>query len=94
MAHGILDEAYERLLRTGPELVGGLTNHGPMVVECLVHLGRADRVHRGVRPRPRRSQLSTPRASGKSGRRPRGAAITLGGRSSGASRVVRAAGRG
>ena len=46
MAHGILDEAYERLLRTGPELVGGLTNHGPMVVECLVHLGRADRVHR------------------------------------------------
>ena len=35
MAHGILDEAYERLLTTGPELVGGLTNHGPMVVECL-----------------------------------------------------------
>jgi len=46
MGDGILDEAYERLHTTGPELVGGLTNHGPMVVECLVHLGRADSVHR------------------------------------------------
>ena len=43
---GILDEAYDRLHATGPELVGGLTNHGPMVVECLVHLGAEDRVHR------------------------------------------------
>lgn len=46
MDDGILDEAYERLHTTGPELVGGLTNHGPMVVECLVHLDRADVVHR------------------------------------------------
>ena len=46
MSDGILDEAYERLHTTGPELVGGLTNHGPMVVESLVHLGRADAVHR------------------------------------------------
>ena len=42
---GALDEAYERLHATGPELVGGLTNHGPMVVECLAHLGRSDAVH-------------------------------------------------
>lgn len=46
MADGYLDEAYERLHVAGPELVGGLTNHGPMVVECLVQLGRGDRVHR------------------------------------------------
>lgn len=46
MTDGALDEAYERLHATGPELVGGLTNHGPMVVECLAHLGRADVVHR------------------------------------------------
>lgn len=46
MTDGILDEAYERLHKTGPELVNGLTNHGPMVVECLAHLGRADGVHR------------------------------------------------
>jgi hypothetical protein len=41
-----LDEAYERLHTTGPELVDGLTNHAPMVVECLTHLGRGDAVHR------------------------------------------------
>lgn len=46
MTDGALDEAYERLHATGPELVGGLTNHGPMVVECLAHLGRSDQVHR------------------------------------------------
>ena len=43
---GTLDEAYERLHATGPELVDGLTNHGPMVVECLAHLGADGRVHR------------------------------------------------
>lgn len=60
---GALDEAYERLHETGPELVGGLTNHAPMVVECLTHLGHADQVHRWLdgyrgelddRPRGRR----------------------------------------
>ncbi len=45
---GILDEAYERLHRTGPELVSGLTNHGPMVVECLAHLGHDRAVHEWV----------------------------------------------
>ncbi len=46
LTSGSLDEAYERLHRTGPELVGGLTNHGPMVVECLSHLGHEQVVHR------------------------------------------------
>lgn len=43
---GALDEAYERLHESGPELVSGLTNHAPMVVECLTHLGHPEQVHR------------------------------------------------
>ncbi len=38
----VLDEALERLGRFGPEFGGGLSNHGPMVVEALVRLGRPD----------------------------------------------------
>jgi hypothetical protein len=41
---GVLDEALERLGRFGPEFGGGLSNHGPMAVEALVRLGRADAV--------------------------------------------------
>jgi hypothetical protein len=39
-----LDEALERLGGFGPEFGGGLSNHGPMVVEALVRLGRPDAV--------------------------------------------------
>jgi hypothetical protein len=42
----ILDEALQRLRRTGPEHDGWLSNHGPMAVEALVHRGHADAVHR------------------------------------------------
>lgn len=56
----VLDEAYERLLNTGPEFGGFLSNHGPMVVEVLTHHGFDDRVHawldryeRRLEPRPR-----------------------------------------
>jgi hypothetical protein len=38
------DEAIERLADRGPEYDDGLSNHGPMVVEALYHLGRADAV--------------------------------------------------
>jgi len=41
-----LDEAYERLHRTGPEFEGWLTNHGPMAVESMVRRGHARQVHR------------------------------------------------
>jgi hypothetical protein len=41
-----LDEAYERLHRTGPEYQGRLSNHGPMAVEALVWHGHGDGVHR------------------------------------------------
>ncbi len=43
---GVLDEAYERLHRTGPEFDGHLSNHGPMASEALVQLGFGDHVHR------------------------------------------------
>jgi hypothetical protein len=36
----ILDEAFERFARTGPEFGPGLSNHGPMGSEALVVLGR------------------------------------------------------
>ncbi|MHA4945938.1 questin oxidase family protein [Micromonospora sp. SD19] len=46
MSDGVLDEAYERLHRTGPEFEGWLSNHGPMAVEALVRHGHQQRVHR------------------------------------------------
>ncbi|WP_129837934.1 questin oxidase family protein [Streptomyces sp. RFCAC02] len=51
---GTLDEAWERLHRTGPEFEGWLSNHAPMAVEALVRHGQAARVHRWLdayRPR-------------------------------------------
>ncbi|MFF5172456.1 hypothetical protein ACFY3U_07470 [Micromonospora sp. NPDC000089] len=60
----ILDEAYRRLHRTGPEFEGWLSNHGPMAAEALIrhghqrdvhrwldgYLGRLDELPRGLRP--------------------------------------------
>jgi hypothetical protein len=43
-----LDEALARLSAFGPEFGGGLSNHGPMVVEALVRLGRGGAVDRWV----------------------------------------------
>ncbi|MEO3889514.1 questin oxidase family protein [Nonomuraea sp. B5E05] len=43
---GTLEEAYERLHRTGPEFDGWLTNHGPMAVEAMVRHGYDRDVHR------------------------------------------------
>lgn len=43
---GILDEALQRLHRSGPERLGRLTNHAPMAVEALVVHGQAGSVHR------------------------------------------------
>jgi hypothetical protein len=39
-----LDEALARLSAFGPEFGGGLSNHGPMVVEALVSLDRQDAI--------------------------------------------------
>lgn len=46
MADSVLDEAYKRLARTGPERDGWLSNHAPMAAEALVRHGRTDAVHR------------------------------------------------
>lgn len=43
---GVLEEAYERLHRTGPEFKGWLSNHGPMAVESMVRRGHAGEIHR------------------------------------------------
>ena len=43
--NGVLDEAYERFHRTGPEFDGGLSNHGPMAVEAMVRRGQGGSVH-------------------------------------------------
>ncbi|AQZ70992.1 hypothetical protein BKM31_38990 [[Actinomadura] parvosata subsp. kistnae] len=43
---GTLEEAYERLHRTGPEFEGWLSNHGPMAVEAMVRHGYGRDVHR------------------------------------------------
>jgi hypothetical protein len=40
----VLDGALDSLLGTADEFGGGLSNHGPMVVESLLHLGHADAV--------------------------------------------------
>jgi hypothetical protein len=42
----MLDEAYERVHRTGPERDGWLSNHAPMAVEALVRRGHEQVVHR------------------------------------------------
>jgi hypothetical protein len=46
MVGSLLDEAYERLRRSGPEWEGWLSNHAPMAAEALVRHGHADRLHR------------------------------------------------
>ncbi|WP_030237868.1 MULTISPECIES: questin oxidase family protein [unclassified Streptomyces] len=43
---GTLEEALERLHSCGPERLGRLTNHAPMVVEALAAHGQAGAVHR------------------------------------------------
>ncbi|WJK40359.1 questin oxidase family protein [Solwaraspora sp. WMMA2056] len=60
MADGVLDEAYERILATGPERDGWLSNHAPMAAEALARHGRGDVVHKWLdgyadrlEPRPR-----------------------------------------
>ena len=40
----VVDEALERFHATGDEFGGGLTNHGPMVVDALARLGAHDEI--------------------------------------------------
>lgn len=45
---GTLEEALERLHATGPERLGRLSNHAPMVVEALAAHGQGGAVHHWV----------------------------------------------
>ena len=40
MTYDVLDDAYDRLRITGPEIDGWLSNHGPMAAEALARHGR------------------------------------------------------
>ncbi len=42
MTADVIDEILERFASTGPEFNAGLSNHGPMGVDALVALGRAE----------------------------------------------------
>lgn len=44
--HLTLDEAYERMHRTGPEFDGWLSNHGPMAADALLRLGQGGTLDR------------------------------------------------
>ncbi|MFE9623808.1 questin oxidase family protein [Streptomyces sp. NPDC006527] len=58
---GRLDEAFERLHTTGPERLGRLSNHAPMVVESLAARGQAGAVHRWLdRYRDRLEEFPAP----------------------------------
>ncbi|MFF8232069.1 questin oxidase family protein [Streptomyces caelestis] len=58
---GTLEEALERLHTSGPERLGRLTNHAPMVVEALAAHGQAGAVHRWLDLyRPKLEDFPTP----------------------------------
>jgi hypothetical protein len=44
MQTNTFERAIERLAATGPEFGGGLSNHGPMAVEALHHLGHDEAI--------------------------------------------------
>jgi hypothetical protein len=62
MTDGVLDEAYERMHRTGPEFRGWLSNHGPMAADALVRLGGGNTVHRWLDTYAQRLETAPPRA--------------------------------
>jgi len=41
-----LDEAYERMHRTGPEFDGWLSNHGPMAADAILRMGHGPELDR------------------------------------------------
>jgi hypothetical protein len=62
MTDGVLDEAYERMHRTGPEFRGWLSNHGPMAADALVRLGGENTVHRWLDTYAHRLETAPPPA--------------------------------
>ena len=62
----VLDEAYQRLHKTGPEFEGWLSNHGPMAAEAMARNGHAEHVHPWLDGYVRRLE-EFPRGSGAVG---------------------------
>jgi Questin oxidase-like len=62
----VLDEAYQRLHKTGPEFEGWLSNHGPMAAEAMARNGHAEHVHPWLDGYVRRLE-EFPRGSGPVG---------------------------
>jgi Questin oxidase-like len=62
----VLDEAYQRLHKTGPEFDGWLSNHGPMAAEAMARNGHAEHVHPWLDGYVRRLE-EFPRGSGPIG---------------------------
>jgi hypothetical protein len=62
MTDGVLDEAYERMHRTGPEFRGWLSNHGPMAADALVRIGGENAVHRWLDSYSERLETAPPKA--------------------------------
>lgn len=70
-SQSVLDDAYDRLHRTGPEFDDALSNHGPMVVEAMAWRGRQDSVERwldGYLPRLDEPPRPTDRLTGSTWR--------------------------
>lgn len=42
--NGLIDDALAQMAKCGPEFRGGLSNHGPMAADALIHLGRPEAV--------------------------------------------------
>jgi hypothetical protein len=63
---GVLDEAYQRLHKTGPEFDGWLSNHGPMASEAMACHGHAENVHHWLDRYVQRLE-EFPRGSGRVG---------------------------
>ena len=62
----VLDEAYQRLHKTGPEFEGWLSNHGSMAAEAMARNGHAEHVHPWLDGYVRRLE-EFPRGSGAVG---------------------------
>ena len=58
--NAVIEEALEQMATCGPEFRGGLSNHGPMAADALVHLGRSEAVTRWVERYKRRLDVRPP----------------------------------
>jgi hypothetical protein len=58
--NAVIEEALEQMATCGPEFHGGLSNHGPMAADALIHLGRSEAVSPWVERYKRRLDVRPP----------------------------------